>query len=168
MFMKKILFCFLCVVFSTVFLAEELYATTTFFTSKDGKLFCETDSYDGSFVECDIASQKGNTLTKAVFPYPKLIETPTRQICVVSSIETDMSACQDEIDALKKALGNTMVPKNSINTGTVVSSGTLSSTTTNTGSSTVTVVKNEVTQLIQKTPNITEMNLVELQSNLLI
>ena len=163
MFMKKILFCFLCIAFSTVLLAEELYATTTFFTSKDGKLFCETDSYDGSFAECDIASQKGNTLTKAVFPYPKLIETPTRQICVVSSIETDMSACQDEIDALKKVLGNTTVSRNNANTGTMVSSEVLSGTITNTASSTIAIAKNEVTQLIQKAPAITETSLIELQ-----
>ncbi len=160
MFMKKILFCFLCIAFSAVFLTEELYATTTFFTSKDGKLFCETDSYDGSFAECDIASQKGNTLTKAAFPYPKLIETPTRQICVVSSIETDMSACQDEIDALKRALGNTTVSRNNANTGTMVSSGALSGTI---ASPTMTIAKNEVTQLIQKAPAITETSLIELQ-----
>jgi plasmid maintenance system antidote protein VapI len=74
-----------------------------------------------------------------------------------------MSACQDEIDALKKALSNTAVSRNNTNTGTMVSSEVLSGTITNTASSTIAIAKNEVTQLIQKAPAITETSLIELQ-----
>ena len=130
---------------------SQAFSSTLFFTTKDGRLFCEVDSFDGSYEECTLAETVGMKLEKAVFPSARLIDTPNEKICVEYSTQVDMSLCQEEIDLMKKYLttktgttasGNTVLTWE-ISTGTTASgriaiSWEISTGITNTGSNTKT------------------------------
>ena len=50
--MKKVLAWILCISASVLLLWEQSFAETFSFTSKDGRIFCEANKYDGSYREC--------------------------------------------------------------------------------------------------------------------
>ena len=58
------------------------FAATSFFTTKDGRLFCETGDLDGSYSQCSLSDANGTQLVKAVFRSPRLVDTPVGGICV--------------------------------------------------------------------------------------
>lgn len=133
--MKKI---FIWILSTTIIVAlymSQAFSSTLFFTTKDGRLFCEVDSFDGSYEECTLAETAGMKLEKAVFPSARLIDTPNEKICVEFSTQVDMSLCQEEIDLMKKYLtAKTPTTSSGItsNTGISLSGSTNSGTITTT------------------------------------
>jgi hypothetical protein len=114
---------------------SQVFSSTLFFTTKDGRLFCEVDSFDGSYEECTLTETAGMKLEKAVFPSARLIDTPNEKICVEYSTQVDMSLCQEEIDLMKKYLtaktGSTT--SGATSTGVLFSGSTASGSNVNSG-----------------------------------
>ena len=112
------------------------FAATSFFTTKDGRLFCETGDLDGGYAPCNVSDTTGTALIKAVFRSARLVDTPVGSICVEWNSEVDAARCQDEIDAMKKILR--------VNTGTTKTGSTKTGTT----------ISWEIWSLIEKIPEI--------------
>ena len=73
--MKKTLFWIICIIISLLVFGEQSYAATAFFTTKDGRVFCESDTFDGSYMLCTKDQSTGTGLIKAERYSPRLVET---------------------------------------------------------------------------------------------
>jgi hypothetical protein len=127
--MKKILLWFFGVMILIWIYMSPVFSSTLFFTTKDGRLFCEIDSYDGTYDECALAETAWMKLEKAVFPSARLIDTPNEKICVEYSTQVDMAKCQEEIDLIKKYL--TAKTGSTTQSGSATNSWVVQSGTTN-------------------------------------
>ncbi len=75
--MKKTLFWIFCITIFSFIFGELLFASTAFFTTKDGRVFCETDTFDGSYRICTKKQSTGTGLIKAERYNPRLVDTTT-------------------------------------------------------------------------------------------
>ena len=140
--MKKILFLIICAFISLWVFAEQSYATTAFFTTRDGRVFCESDNFDGSYRLCTKEQSTGTGLVKAERYNARMVETTTWRICVEDG--TEVSICSDEAKiVVPVATGWSQIPISNINTVTPSSSGEVAPSNNLVASGTVANTKQE-------------------------
>ncbi len=98
--MKKVLFWICCLVVSFGFFYEYSFAATASFVTKDGRMFCETDTLNGMYSLCTASQVSGTGLLIAERYGPRLVETPTEKICVEDGKEVAVASCQSDTATL--------------------------------------------------------------------
>ncbi len=91
--MKKILFWIFGICIISFVLFESSFAATLSFVTKDGTVFCETDTFDGQYKVCNPEQMVSPDLGQSWRYGPQLVETPQAKICVEKGREVDKSLC---------------------------------------------------------------------------
>ncbi len=91
--MKKI-FSWILGIFTIFFIFfEQSFSATLSFVTKDGSVFCETDTFDGQYKLCDVEQMASPHLGQTWRYGPQLIETKQAKICVEKGKEVDGGLC---------------------------------------------------------------------------
>ncbi len=99
--MKKVLFLIFYILLFTLLWVKESFAITFSFKTEDGRNFCETDRFDGSYILCSKEQISGTGLSIAAKYGPQLLETTTQRFCVENGKEVDANLCSEQAAALE-------------------------------------------------------------------